>query len=58
MPNVMKAFEEYPREKIDGLWARWFNNLWLVMVETMTTNRLLVGVKGAKEKPVLYVISR
>ena len=27
MVNVMKAFEEYPREKIDGIWACWFNNL-------------------------------
>jgi hypothetical protein len=27
MVNVMKAFEEYPRDKIDGLWACWFNNL-------------------------------
>jgi hypothetical protein len=27
MANVMKAFEEYPKEKIDGIWACWFNNL-------------------------------
>ena len=27
----MKAFEEYPREKIDGIWACWFNNLYRVM---------------------------
>ena len=25
--NVMKAFEEYPREKIDGILACWLNNL-------------------------------
>ena len=25
--NVIKAFDEYPREKIDGLWACWFNIL-------------------------------
>ena len=31
MINVMKAFEEYPRKKIDGLWACWFNNLRSVM---------------------------
>ena len=31
MVNVMKAFEEYPREKIDGIWACWFNNLRSVM---------------------------
>ena len=31
MVNVMKAFEEYPREKIDGIWACWFNNLCSVM---------------------------
>ena len=31
MVNVMKAFEEYPRDKIDGLWACWFNNLRSVM---------------------------
>ena len=31
MVNVMKAFEEYPREKIDGIWACWFNNLYRVM---------------------------
>ena len=31
MVNVMKAFEEYPREKIDGIWASWFNNLRSVM---------------------------
>jgi hypothetical protein len=28
--NVMKAFEEYHREKIDDLWACWFNNLRIV----------------------------
>ena len=59
MINVMKAFEEYPRKKIDGLWACWFNNLyvvlWLLMVE-MTTNRPIMGGKGAKERPVLRVI--
>jgi hypothetical protein len=27
----MKAFDEYPREKIDGLWVCWFNNLRSVM---------------------------
>ena len=31
MVNVMKAFEEYPREKIDGILACWFNNLRSVM---------------------------
>jgi hypothetical protein len=31
--------------------------LWLVMAE-MTTNRLIMGGKGAKERPVLHVISR
>lgn len=31
MVNVVKAFEEYPREKIDGIWACWFNNLHSVM---------------------------
>ena len=31
MANVMKAFEEYPRDKIDGIWACWFNNLRSVM---------------------------
>ena len=31
MVNVMKAFEEYPREKIDGIWACWYNNLRSVM---------------------------
>ena len=31
MVNVMKAFEEYPREKIDGVWASWYNNLRSVM---------------------------
>ena len=27
----MKAFEEYPREMIDGIQACWFNNLCSVM---------------------------
>ena len=31
MVNVMKAFEEYPKEKIDGIWASWYNNLRSVM---------------------------
>ena len=31
MVNVMKAFEEYPREKIDGIWASWYNNVRSVM---------------------------
>ena len=31
MANVVKAFEEYPRDKIDGIWACWFNNLRSVM---------------------------
>ena len=31
MVNVMKAFGEYPREKIDGLTTYWFNNLRNIM---------------------------
>ena len=31
MIHVMKAFEEYPREKIDEIWACWFSNLRGVM---------------------------
>ena len=27
MDNVLKAFEEYPKEKITGIWACYFNNL-------------------------------
>ena len=27
MVNVAKAFAERPRDKIDGIWARWLNNL-------------------------------
>ena len=27
MDNVLKAFEEYPKEKITGIWAYYFNNL-------------------------------
>ena len=26
MVNVMKAFEEYPKEEINAIWACWFNN--------------------------------
>ena len=27
MDNVLKAFEEYPEEKITGIWACYFNSL-------------------------------
>ena len=27
MKNVLKAFEEYPKETITGVWACYFNNL-------------------------------
>jgi transposase len=61
MANVMKAFEEYPREKIDGIWACWFNNLRSVMScdgGNDYKQGAIMGVKGAKEIPVLRVISR
>ena len=31
MANVIKTFDKYPREKIGGIWACWFNKLRSVM---------------------------
>ena len=31
MGNVLKAFEEYPADKFDGIWACYYNNLPSVM---------------------------
>ena len=31
MANVLKAFEEYPADKFDGIWACYYNNLRSVM---------------------------
>ena len=31
MANVLQAFEEYPWDKLDGIWACYFNNLRSIM---------------------------
>ena len=31
MMNVLKAFEEYPADKLDGIWGCYYNNLRIVM---------------------------
>ena len=31
MANVLKAFDEYPADKLDGIWACYYNNLRSVM---------------------------
>jgi len=31
MMNVLKAFEEYPADKLDGIWGCYYNNLRSVM---------------------------
>ena len=45
MDNVLKAFEEYPKEKITGIWACYFNNLrGITSVDggnVMTTSKLI-----------------
>ena len=57
MVNVMKAFEEYPREKIDGIWASWFNSLRSVMscdggVDYKQAHN---GGKSARDRPDLLL---
>ncbi len=61
--NVMKAFEEYHREKIDGIWACRTRvgliicvALCLVMVET-TINKPIMAGKSVRKIPDIPVVS-
>ena len=57
--NVIKAFDEYPREKIDGLWACWFNILRNIVACDGGNDykQSHNGGKRHKKRPVLYMIS-
>jgi len=49
MVNVLKAFEEYPADKLDGIWGCYYNNLRSVM-ESDGGNDYKQAYNGGKKR--------